>query len=290
MASLSGDGRVLQPILIRGLKRSFTIAPDWSDSPLAALRTTPDLFGPEPALEAITLTRAGRYYRMRLPSGRVLEGSLRDCAAQLDRRIARNAIAAENGALALPAAILRNPFSGRIAFIGGRQTGKTLLSLALMAAGWHFEGDEWAIARLEGVVALPRTIRLWDDPRAAPSYLRQFVEDAPILCVGLGENMRTLDPRCLGGPWTLQIGSLAALVFLEQNPGGQGGVYTLDTESAFRRALALCVGRMNGRAAAALRLAVASAPSFRLQIACPERAAERVIEAWTATLAGPIAH
>jgi len=97
---------------------------------------------------------------MRLPSGRVLEGSLRDCAAQLDRRIARNAITAENGALALPAAILRNPFSGRIAFIGGRQTGKTLLSLALMAAGWHFEGDEWAIARLEGVVALPRTIRL----------------------------------------------------------------------------------------------------------------------------------
>ena len=120
--------------------------------------------------------------------------------------------------------------------------------------------------------------------------MRQFVEDAPILCVGLGENMRTLDPRRLGGPWSLQIGSLAALVFLEQNPGGQGGVYTLDTESAFRRALALCVGRMNGRAAAALRLAVASAPSFRLQIACPERAAERVIEAWTARLAGPIAH
>jgi hypothetical protein len=277
----------LQPILIRGLKRSFIIAPDWADSPLAALRTTPDLFGTEPAPEAIAVARTGRHYRIRLPSGGVLDGSLRDCAAKIDRRIAHNAIAAEDGALALPAAILRNPFGGRIAFIGGRRSGKTRLSLALMAAGWHFEGDEWAIARAEGVAALPRTIRVWDEPRALPSYLRQFVEDAPVLCVGPGENMRTLDPRRIGGSWTLQIGSLAALVFLERNPGGQGGVCALDTELAFGRALALCAGRMSGRAAAALRLAVASAPSFRLQAACPERAAARVMEAWTMTLANP---
>src|SRR5262245_49732200 len=97
-------GQALHPILIRGLKRSFVIAGDWSNSALAALQTTPDLLQTEPIPEEIIVAPAGPHYRMPLPSGQMLEGSLRDCATQLDMQLLHQAIANEGEALVLSAA------------------------------------------------------------------------------------------------------------------------------------------------------------------------------------------
>jgi hypothetical protein len=269
----------LRPILIRNLKRAFVIAPEWADTPFGALRAAPEIFGPEPAQEAIAVERLGRHFRVRTPSGRVLEGSMRELACRLDSAILREGLSADAGALVLPAAILREPGGGRIAFVGGRRSGKTWLSLLLLESGWRFEGDGWALARADGFVAAPRTIRVRDVPPNLSPEVRARIESAPLLQEDVRDNMRSVDPWRLAGDWTLRNGALEALFFLEINPGGRDSVRCLTPEEAFGRALALCQGDMSALSAALLRMAVAKPKAFRLRLGEAQRSVEIVAQA-----------
>lgn len=280
----------MQPILIRGLKRSFRIDAAWAGTALDYLRATPETFETSPVPEPIAVERAGAVYRTRLPSGQVIEGSLRWLAFRLDQTIQRQALAAETEALHLPAAILRGPNGARAAFVGGIRSGKTWLALALLAAGWSFEGDGWIVTRCGGVVALPRTLRLRVPPRALPRQLRERVEHAPRLRIDSLEEIRAIDPRIFGGDWTLRSDPLAAILFLELNPGGRSSLHRVDQDRAFQRALDLCHGRMTGSAAAALRKAVGGARNFRFGIGRIEDAAEYAMEALTEPYLNGIPH
>jgi len=269
----------LQPILIRGLSRTYSIDAAWSQTPLAFTRTTPDLFAPVPDVEPIAVEGTAPPYKLRLPSGRWLEGSLRWLAFQLDQFLMLQAFAAASESLVLRAALLRDPSGARVAFAGGRGTGKSWLAIALLAAGWCFEGDAYVFARREGVVPLPRTLRLHTPLRALPPAWREPIGLAPCLRCDGGEEIRAVDPRIFGNDWTLRSGPLDAILFLELNRGGRGGLRPLDPDGAFRRALDLCHGRVTGLSAAALRMAVAGASNFRLRIGSIDSAVEHVTKA-----------
>jgi hypothetical protein len=284
VAPLAGTGDGLQPILIRGLSRAYSIDAAWSQTPLEFMRTSPDLLAPVPDVEPIAVEGTDPLYKLRLPSGRWLEGSLRWLAFQLDQFLMHQAIAAAAESLVLRAALLRDPGGARVAFAGGKGTGKSWLSIALLATGWRFEGDAYVVVRREGVVALPRTLRLNTPLRALPQSWREPIGLAPCLRCDGAEEVRAVDPLIFGNDWTLRSGRLDAILFLELNRGGRGGLLPLDPDGAFGRALDLCHGRMTGLSAAALRTAVAGASNFRLRIGSIDAAVEQVMKATSRTL------
>jgi len=63
----------------------------------------------------------------------------------------------------------------------------------------------------------------------------------------------------------LRFGLLAAIVFLDHNPGGRGGLRGLTLDSAFQRALAMGNGRPNGLAMVNLRAILSGAARFTMR-------------------------
>ena len=108
--------------------------------------------------------------------------------------------------------------------------------MALLSAGWHFEGDARLLLRADGVRALPRTIRIRDPLRALPPAWRELAAMAPCLAPSLEDpnsyEVRALDPRLFGGDWRLMSGPVDAIMFLDLNPGGRGAMRTLETTRA----------------------------------------------------------
>ena len=132
---------------------------------------------------------------------------MRWLAFQLDQFLMLQAFAAASESLVLRAALLRDPSGARVAFAGGRGTGKSWLAIALLAAGWCFEGDAYVFARREGVVPLPRTLRLHTPLRALPPAWREPIGLVPCLRCDGGEEIRAVDPRIFGNGWTLPLGA-----------------------------------------------------------------------------------
>jgi hypothetical protein len=273
----------LQPIVIRGLSRNYQIDEAWSQSPLAFLQTAPDMPSQAPRFERIEVEPADGHFRSALPGGPQLSGPLRWLAAQLDAAIWREENASPLGDLTLPGALLRDPTGKRVALLGGPRTGKTWLSMALLAAGWHFEGDARLQVQTEGVRALPRTIRLRDPLRALSPAWRELAAISPCLAPSLEDpnshQVRALDPRLFGGDWRLMSGPVQTILFLDLNPGARGALRPLDPTRAFRYAVDLSTGVMTSHSAAALYRFVAGAGAYRLRIGRTEEAVEHVARA-----------
>lgn len=273
----------MQPIVIRGLSRSFEIDEAWSRSPLAFLQTAPDFLSPAPRFERIEVVGADGHFRSGLPGGPGLWGPLRWLAAQLDAAIWREEKASMHSDLTLPGALLRDPAGKRVALLGGPKTGKTWLSMALLSAGWRFEGDARLQVLRDGVRAAPRTIRLRDPLRALPPAWREFAATCPCLAPSLEDpnsyEVRALDPRLFGGDWLMMSAPVQAIVFLELNLGGRGALRPLDPNRAFRYILDMSKGLMTSGSAAALYRFVAGAGTHRLRIGRTEEAVEHIARA-----------
>lgn len=269
-APVSGADQGVRPILIRGLRRSFSIAPQWWRTPLAALATDPEIAGPAPLPETIEIAHQGQFFRARTPAGQIAVGTLPDLAARIDQGIAEQGFRAEVAhSLLLPAAILRAPAGERCAFIGARGSGKTWLSLSLIDAGWRFEGDGWAVARDGGLTPLPRSIRIAAVPPHLSPALRNRIDAAPTFSIGAREKIFAIDPRSLSGDWRLESGPVARVFFLELNPGGLSHLRPLSPELALGRALAVCRGRPAGRSLIELHRAVCNRAAYRLRLGSP---------------------
>jgi hypothetical protein len=257
------------------LRRSFSIAPGWWRTSLAALATEPDIEGPAPTPEPIAIERHGGFFRVRTPAGQIADGTLPDLAARIDRAIMEQGFRAEIAhSLLLPAAILRAPAGERCAFIGARASGKTWLSLSLIEAGWRFECDGWAVAHGAGLTPLPRTIRIVAVPPHLSPALRGSIEAAPTFSVGAQEKIFAVDPRRLCGDWRLESGPAARIFFLELNPGGLSSLRELSPDLTFGRALAVCRGRPAGKSLIALHRAVCNVAAYRLRLGGPADAAD----------------
>ena len=273
----------MQPIVIRGLSRNYQIDAAWSQSPLAFLRTAPEMPGPAPFFERIEVLAADGHFRSNLPGGPKLWGPLRWLAAQLDAAIFREEFFAQSSDLILPGAILCDSAGRRVGLLGGPKTGKSWLAMALLSAGWRFEGDARLLVQAEGVRAMPRTIRLRDPLRALPPAWREIAASAPCLAPSLEDpnayELRAIDPRLFGRDWRLSLGPVQAILFLELNPGGRGALRPLDSTRAFRYALDMSQGPLTSRSAAALYRIVASAATYRLRIGRTFEAVEHVFRA-----------
>lgn len=282
-SAVPGTDQSLRPVLIRGLRRSFSIGAEWSHTPLAALAIEYDIEGPAPEPEPIAIEHHGRFFRLRTPAGQVVDGTLADLAMRIDRAVAEQFFRIEvSDRLLLPAAILRAPDGARCAFVGARATGKTWLCLSLLEAGWRFEGDGWAVVHDRGVTSLPRTLRIVGIPPHLSPALRAGIEASPKLSFGVRGQEFVLDPRSFGD-WRLETGDVTRAFFLELNPGGCSSVMTLRPEAALARALAMCRGRPAGKSLIGLHRAVCNGAACRIRLGSPAHVAEALARAMSSS-------
>lgn len=266
----------MPPIVVRGLRRQLVIDAAWRESPLGLLETRPRFAWdePDPTLEWLAVEPLGRHHQLQLPSGERLQGSLRDLAVNVDLRLLRHELR-HAGTAVLSAAVLRDDSRRRVVFLGDGPTGKTWLALALMAGGWRYETDGWVLVRPDGLVGLPRTLRLGPTPPGLPVWMRERIETARCIETDPAAPQRVLDPRHLAPAgadrdWCLGRERPAALMLLELNPGGRNGARPLATDDGFARVLGLCRGHMSARSAALLRLHLTGVPLVRLRLGSPD--------------------
>jgi hypothetical protein len=262
----------MSAITIRGLRRQIVIDAAWRESPLGVLETSPRFVWdePSPAPERLHVETFGLHHRLQLPSGEWLEGSLRDLTVNIDLRLLRHELA-NAGSAVLPAVVLRDPAQRRVLFVGDPRTGKTWLALALIAVGWRYETDGWVLVRPDGLVGLPRTLRLARIPPGLPDWMIDRIETAGRIETDPAAPQRVIDPRHLAPPgadndWCLGRARPTALMLLELNPGGRNGARRLAADDGFARVLGLCLGQMSARSAALLRLHLTNVPLVRLRM------------------------
>ena len=261
----------MRTIVIRTLRREFRIPEQRDDSPLRFVEATPTIDGDAPAPTELALAPLHGFFKTRLPTGPVIEGTLRNLARVLDLYVLTCAVADERDAVSLPAALLVSPSGRRVAFIGTRRTGKTSLALALERAGWALEGDERVYVRPDGVVAHPRTPRLSRTLIRRQPQFAALVDGAPSLELLHGETMFALDPRRLTQDreqdWHIRCGPLDAAVFLDGAMARLCSIRRMSLEEAFGGALALCTiaHGVRARGVALLRAALGRAALYHLQ-------------------------
>jgi hypothetical protein len=266
----------LQPIYILGLRRSFVVSAEWAGSPLEALRTQPRIPDSDHPVEQIAVSRRSAFYEVRLPSGYSMQGSLAELTSRLDQIILRSSLQDEGDVLALPAAVLSSPDGTRVAFCGESGSGKSRLAMRLIDDGWNFEGDAVALARPNGIVPLPRPIRVRRPERGLPAG---GPAEAP-LTMGSGAYARlSINPLDLMETWVIRVAPIHALVLLEWNPGGLTSLRPLSSDDAFGRSLRLSWGEMTATAAGTLRRHINRSRAWTLRIGSLDEATARLAEA-----------
>jgi hypothetical protein len=253
--------------VIRTLRREFRIPDQGDDSPLRFVEATPTIDGEAPAPTVLALEPLHGFFKTRLPTGPVIEGTLRNLARVLDLYTLTCAVADERDAVSLPAALLVSPAGRRVAFVGTRRAGKTSLALALVQAGWAFEGDERVFVRADGVVAHPCTLRLTRTLIRRQPPFAALVDGAPSLDLLHGEVMFALDPRRLQPDWRICARPLDAAVFLDGAMARRCSIRRMQLEEAFGSALSLCTiaHGVRARGLALLRAALGRAALYHLQ-------------------------
>jgi len=257
----------VRTIVIRTLRREFHLPGQEEDSPLRFVETSPSIDGDAPAPTALALEAVHGFYKTRLPTGPVIEGTLRNLARVLELFIVTCGVADERDAVSLPGALLVSPAGRRVAFVGTRRSGKTSLALALLAEGWAFEGDERLFVRADGVVAHPRTLRLTRTLIRRQPQFAALVDGAPSLDLLHGEVALALDPRRLVPDWRIRVGPLDAVVFLDGAMARLASIRRMSLDDAFGSALALCAIAHGVRAhgVGLLRAALGRAALYHLQ-------------------------
>lgn len=220
-----------------------------------------------PAPTMLALEELHGFFKTRLPDGPMIEGTLRNLARVLDLFTLTRGVADERDAVSLPAALLVSPAGRRVAFIGTRRSGKTSLALALVRAGWAFEGDERLFVHADGAVAHPRTLRLTRTLIRRQPQFAELVDGAPSLALLHGEVMFALDPRRLRPDWRIRSGPLDAAVFLDGAMARLCSLRPMPLENAFGCALSLCTiaHGIRARGVGLLRSALGRTALYHLQ-------------------------
>ncbi len=269
----------MRQILIRGLRRSFEISGAPADSPLEALRAEPESLAATPSPEPILIDPRGTLWRMRLPNGAHVDGSLRGLAADLDARLVRNACSLEAGALVFPGALLQTSDNTRVLIVAPRSTLLSLMVLNLLRRGWSYEGNSIVFARRDGFVAYPQALRVSPEALSSSSMHKEpHWSDGPQGFSHDGQ-WSIIDVQSFGSPWRLNIRPANFVVFLGEYEGSRlRELSPISSREAFNRALVRSVGAPTAASLAALMTNLAAAHCYQAQSSDADDAAAALVK------------
>jgi hypothetical protein len=242
---------------VRTLKHEFRLVlPDKAAADaFAFMAIRPEIVGR--TLEAIDvpIARTHGFYTATLPGRRLLQGTAERLMGELHGIVLNDVLSSEPGAPLVHGATVLGSW-GRALLIGAKGTGKTTLTLRLVAEGARIEGDEHAVAtEVEGeIIARPRTMRVKDGSLNLVPELAGLVRAGPAIINWDGSRIYAVDPSVAGHPWRIAAGPLDHLVFLDANHGGRSVMRPMDRERAFRQLMRDVVLPATGVAAAVARL------------------------------------
>jgi len=127
-----------------------------------------------------------------------------------------------------------------VLLVGGPQSGKTVLALALQFAGVEMIGDHLALVGGGRAVAYPRRFEYWETAISLlpglPAHAR-----SPLRIGGRGQQYQIqLDPLDLGRPWRLRPDPIGWIFCLEPNFYGQSSLRRCSPAEALRYILPNC--------------------------------------------------
>ena len=156
----------------------------------------------------------------------------------------------------------------RVLVVGRKGSGKTTLSLHLLARGHGFEGDEHLVVLPNSVVARPRTLRVKGPSLTLVKNLPATLRDAPTVPFWDGSLLYSIDPRCLGATWTIRSGALDAIVMIEPDFGARSFANRLGIEEGFRALVDHAAFPQRAIAAelARIRVLAATTPMYSLRL------------------------
>jgi hypothetical protein len=172
----------------------------------------------------------------------------------LHQRIFVLSIADRPEAPVLHAACLRHD-GRRLLLVGSEGSGKTTLTLRLVLAGYHIEGDENVFIDGRGVIARPRALRVKERALALLPEIADRIAGAPYMTDLHGRKIYNLDPKLIGAPWRIQEGEVDFVVLLRANHGGASSIRPLGPIAVGRELMAETGFPETGRGGAVAALA-----------------------------------
>jgi hypothetical protein len=157
----------------------------------------------------------------------------------------------------------------RILLVGPKGSGKTILALQLIQAGYDFEGDEHVFVTPDGVVPRPRCLRVKESAAAFLPDLAGILDAAPDYQGSPGPRTYNLDPRAAGArSWRIEQGKVDAVVLLRPNHGGYSSLRPLPSLELVREVMQECALPEAGRAASVGAIAknIGGAKGFDLSL------------------------
>ena len=124
-----------------------------------------------------------------------------------------------------------------ILLVGGPESGRSTLALALAMAGYEVGGDDYALVQQGLVAPMPGRFSIWQSSlrliAEIPGAERwQALNDVPI------QNVRLpIDPTYFGGLWRVSAAPVGAVLLLEPNFGGRSRVRQIQGSDMTRMVL-----------------------------------------------------
>jgi hypothetical protein len=272
-------GETGNPVVIRSIGREYRV---FSSCPslrrhLAFIAASPDL--PEQRLAPVVfkIEPTQSFYRMRLPTGRAIEGSASVVVERLNRFIVGGLLEEALGGVLLHAASVRCGESTAI-LIGPKASGKTTLTLRLLAEGFAVEGDEHVVLRSNDVLARPRRMRVKEGSLAFVPSLADDIVRSPSAVDPDGNTIYSVDPAIAGRPWRIAPAKVPHFVLIEPNHGGRTVLAPVPFERAFGRLVANAIldGSNKLGAAVLLRRHLLPTRTWRLSLGDHENAVKHL--------------
>jgi hypothetical protein len=122
----------------------------------------------------------------------------------------------------------------RLIVVGPKASGKSTLTLFLLAHGFEVEGDEHVVVRETDLIARPRRIHVKPGSLPLVPELTQAILASPYVAEPIASPVYAVDPGVAGRPWRIRPGRADHIVFLEANHGGRSMLAPVGADEAFR--------------------------------------------------------
>ena len=196
----------------------------------------------------ISVTRSGEEFRISNDNGgEDCEMSAAVVIEQLFKRMHRMALANLPDHVCLRA-VTGNQAEKAFLIVGPKSSGKTILAVRLLLAGFDISGDELTVLLDGKAVAFPRRFIVQGDCVELLPELKSCEEFATFASNPARETVIHFDPTRLGRPWLLVPRHVSAIFFLEPNYGARTRIEPCGKLEMLRRMMPHCMPPISKRA------------------------------------------